>query len=281
MLTAWPPGPVHAQGIQFAVTNVYWGPSTESTLEPKPGDKNLLLSVELVNISEATVDNAIATLSLPNSPFRDPFGGQEATAGITSSMIPGETATVTFTVSILPEAELRFLPIPPATSIVDMNLKAFTARFSNGFDVLLKVKVPVLGKVELTLQPPQKVFSPGLNDFTVHLSNTGDAVARDVEATVEIPFKIDKPSLARIDADDRIFFSKLAPNTIVTTNLKIFIPTTAADTAYLLTFTLSYKDAYGYSQTTTRTVGMAIGSGTVSAGVNTGQYNNVGPEFRT
>jgi len=236
--------PVAAQEPEIAIQNVYWE-SAGSTLQPEAGDRNIDLSVVIINTDTVTLEKLTAKLKLEGTPFTSVTGGAEAVAGYGSNLLPGQSATLKFTLNIDEDATLRDYK-------VNMEITTQTTRYSTGVTVTSDITIPLRGKVSFSLQSEPETINQGANAFTLKVTNTGDAAAASVDISVGAT------SPLNMIEDSHWFFKTISPSETVPMEMKVFAPTTATGISYPISLSLSYKDAYGFTRSISRSVGLTV-----------------------
>jgi len=235
---------VAAQQPEIVIQNVYWG-SSGSTLQPEAGDKNVDLSVVIINTDTVTLQKVTAKLELKGTPFTSVTGETEATAGYGSDLLPGQSATLQFTLNIDENAALRDYKI-------NMEITTQTTRYSTGVTVTADVMIPLRGKVSFSIQSEPEIINPAANAFTLKVTNTGDTAASSVDISVTAT------SPLTIIEDSYWVFKTISPSETVSMEMKVFAPTTTIGLSYPISLSLSYKDAYGFSGSISRSVGLTV-----------------------
>mgnify|MGYP005631539583 CR=1 FL=1 len=235
---------VEAQAPKISITQVYWGSLTEK-VQAKPGDRNLQLNVVVRNVDTVTMSNVKAKLVLEGSPFTTPTGEKEAYAGVLS-LQPSQEATLTFTLNIDKNAKLGVYKL-------EMEVTSVTVRYATGVSSTTTIYVPVYGEVSfLTFLSPKEVF-PGSNTLTLTVKNVGEAKASNLEVYVGFP-----SPLVVMGRESKWSLGEINPSQSLTIPMEVYIPLISAGKAYPITVTVSYVDAYGFSHTEKKTLGLAV-----------------------
>ncbi|MEM3737609.1 MAG: hypothetical protein QXJ75_05970, partial [Candidatus Bathyarchaeia archaeon] len=186
-----------------------------------------------------------AKIYLTNSPFTTSMGGSEAIAGVTS-ISPGDSATLTFTLDISPNAELK-------TYNLEMDLTSTISRYPAGVTSKTTVSVPLLGEVRFSANLSPKTIYSGPNIVTLNLTNEGSATASAVEVVISVP-----SPLVAVAEDTLWRFSQVRPSESLTVNMELYAPSSSKGSAYTISATLSYSDGYGFERSSSVSAGVIV-----------------------
>src|SRR4029077_4013348 len=100
------------------------------------------------------------------------------------------------------------------------------------------------------------LLAGAVNNVTISISNSGSAASGPVTTTVTAPTSVTLLNQVALTAG-------LASGGSTTRLLQLFIPASLSGTAFTLTFTAKYLDAYFNGQTTTQTLGFMVSTPTV------------------
>jgi hypothetical protein len=199
-----------AQAIGLAnvvVTNIYWGSNQLNPSTAHPGDVNVQLSIVLTNVGDDVARQVNATLYLaPPIEYTYYSQGSQYTATLVSEiagdMAAGQVFTLTFTVSIDPNAKEGIYRD-------NLELAYKSARELQNIDTTVAIDIPIW-RGELHVQgvvtTPTKIY-PDTKQVTlkVGIVNTGLGTANNVELVLELT----QPFTPSSSGSDRIFIGNI------------------------------------------------------------------------
>jgi uncharacterized membrane protein len=236
----------------FEVTQAYWG-TPGSPESAYPGSQNVPLTVSMLFSGPCTSPQTTFLLNLhPYSVATFPFIG-----------INGETQPKDVTVnSITPNSvvsETFYLNIEPnATTGVTYQLPLLI-QFSNNTssDSITQVSdapIALYGPVQINFGAQDDHLLAGqLNNVTITISNTGSASSGPVALVATPPSGVTLFNQLNTTA-------ALGPGSTSTQLLRLFVPSSMSGSAFDLSITGKYLDAYLNNETTTQTVGFTVAS---------------------
>ncbi|MEM4311657.1 MAG: hypothetical protein QXX95_04645 [Nitrososphaerales archaeon] len=226
----------------FSVLDTSWG--INNSYEAGPGDINAPLIVSLQYFGNTNLESLNATLSLPEG-FKDVKGLKKTSAYI--SNIPSNSIfQLTFHLNLDDNAQIGIYQIP---LILNWNTS-----LTKGIKDVKSLLVPLKGKVKLSLTSENRVLTPGqINEVQVQLNNIGTATAYDLSLSLVLP-----PQLSLLNTLPKI--SKLESNSKESISLQLYVAPNTALIPFSLSFTVTYKDAYGNSKTISETLGFQVKS---------------------
>jgi len=268
LLAAMLVAPLLAQGSEFTVLDSYWG-SIGSPIEVSAGDVAAQLVVSVRYLGSEPITNPSMTITLPQG-FKNSTGGTTVQSSYQGSISYGGRMDFLFRISV-----------DAATSAGSRLCDAVIeyARYSTYYDTTSKqyvsdyqgvwrdnVTVPIFlyegAILDLTVSPDHVVAGRATN-VTLHLANVGEVDVRNVDLTVSLG-----AGSAVIGTDNKIHVAQVAGGESVSLDLTIFSASSLAGTMVQMTVAVSYKTAYGFARSETRTVTMPVRGFTEAQVVN-------------
>jgi len=243
----------------FSVTGAIWGTSG-SPMSAYPGDQNVPLTITMLFSGPCTSPQASFFLSLASTtypflatlPLTGPGGvTQPKVVGLNSS--PNTFVTETFYLNIDQSAATG------VTYNIPMTIQYSNNTASDVLTEVTTVPITLYGPVQLNFGAETTHLVAGaVNNVTISISNSGSATSGPVSTTVTAPAGITLLNqLATTTAID--------PGSSATQVLQLFASSSVSGTAFVITFTAKYLDAYSNSQTMSQTLGFTATSSTVEA----------------
>ena len=268
LLAAMLVAPLLAQGSNFALLDSYWG-TVGSPIEVLAGDVAAPLVVSVRYLGSDPITNPSMTITLPSG-FKNSTGGTTVRSSYQGSVPYGGRMDFLFRVSV--DAGTRAGP-----RLCDAMIEY--ARYSTSYDTTSKqyvsdyegvwrgnVTVPIFlyegAILDLTLSPDYVVAGRTVN-VTLHLVNAGSVGVRNVDLTVSLG-----AGSAVIGTDNKIHVAQVAGGESVPLNLAVFSASSLAGTMVQMTVAISYRTAYGFARSETRTVTMPVRGFTEAQVVN-------------
>ncbi len=244
------------QTIPFSVTGATWG-TPGSSLSVYPGDQNAPLTISMLFSGPCSSPQTTFILSLAQSSNPVPFTGPNGMTqpkDVSLNISPNTIVTETFYLNVDQNA---------ATGII-YNIPLIIQYANNTVsDIVTQITtapIALYGPVQLNFAAETTHLLAGaVNNVTILISNSGSAASGTVSMTVTAPSSV--TVLNQLSAT-----TALPPGGSTTRVLELFTPTSLSGSAFTLTFTAKYLDAYSNSQTTTQTVGFMVATPTVEPG---------------
>jgi len=242
------------QTLPFSVTGATWG-TPASPVSVYPGDQNVPLTVTMLFSGPCSSPQASFELSLaqPSNPV--PFTGQGGTTQskeVSLGISPNTFVSETFYLNVNQDATTG------VTYNVPMIIQYANNTASDIVTEITTAPIALYGPVQLNFGASITHLVPGdVNNVTISISNSGSATSGPVSTTVTAPAGVTLfNQLATTTAID--------PGSSVNEPLQLFVPSSLSGTAFVLTFTGKYLDAYSNSQTASQTLGFTVSSTVVA-----------------
>ncbi len=236
----------------FNVIDVAWGTSG-STLSVYPGEQNVPLTISLDFSGPCTAAQTVFYLYLQNGTYVTPFTGPN---GLTQLK---DVAVNTGPNTLLAETFYLTVPQSAATGIIytiPMAIQYVDSSTSNIFTQFTQAPIELYGPVQLSLTAATTHLTSGVADnVTITISNSGTGTSGPVSTTVAAPSGV-------VVLNQLAPTSSLAPGASASALLQLFVPSSMSGTAFDLTFTSKYLDAYSNSQSVTNTLGFLVSTTT-------------------
>jgi hypothetical protein len=236
----------------FSVTGAIWG-TPGAPISVYPGDQNVPLTVTLLFSGPCSSPQTTYELSLAGATSPTPFTGPN---GITQpkdiglNVTPNTIVTETFNLNINKSATTGI------TYYIPMIIQYANNTESNVITQLTQVPIALYGPVQLNFSTGTTNLVAGeVNNVTITIANSGSAASGPVTTTVSAPASV--TLLNQLPAT-----GALAPGGNASEVLKLFVPSSLTNTAFILTLTAKYLDAYSNNQTTTQTLGFMVSTPT-------------------
>jgi hypothetical protein len=227
---------VNAIGVaKVIVRNVYWGTNEMVPQNVRPGDKNVQLSIVLVNVGDDTARSVAATLILePPLEYTYFQDGKEHTATSISKtagdIVAGMSFTLAFTLNVNSDAEEGIYHY-------SLEVSYKSARELQDVKKSYSIEVPIwwgdLLVQEVSTQPA-KIY-PGSSQVrvTVTIANSGTGIASNVRLWLELksPFK------ASSSGSDILILGELRSGQIYPASFIVDVLDNASFGRYYLTLT--------------------------------------------
>lgn len=239
----WMPN-VTASSSTFVVLSANWSSSSGAA---GPGSTNVPLTVDIEYTGGTAANSVIGMLRLP--------------AGFTDTSGNNTPITGTGVVSASSIFHLKYnLTIADKVSVGTYSMPIqFTWTTSAGGSLAVNAEtdtftLSLLGTVVLSFQPSQTSLNAGeVNAVAVTLSNSGTGTATQIKPSVSTSAGNVLTVLPVV--------TSLGGGSSTPLVVDVFVPSSSAGSAVILTFTTTYDDAYGNSEVATQ----AVGFHTVSA----------------
>ena len=239
----------------FTITKVAWGTSG-SPQSVYPGDQNVPLTVTMLYSGPCTSSQVDYNLTFQNGTYITPFVGPYGLTqlkDVAVNVAPNTVVTETFDFNVEQSATTGVVYyIPLVIQYTDSST-------SNVFTEFTQAPIALYGPVLLNLAASTTHLLAGtLNNVTISISNTGSASSGPVAIAVTAPNSV--TVLNQLSP-----VASLAPGGNSSQVLQLYVPTSLSGTAFSLTLTADYIDAYSNSQSVTQSLGFLVSSSTVEA----------------
>jgi len=246
----------------FSVTGANWG-TPGSPISVYPGAQDVPLTVTMLFSGPCTSPQATFYLGLTQSLNTIPFiglnGGQEP-KDVSLNIAPNTLVTETYYLNVDQNASTGLTYNIPM--IIEYSNNTITDVITQTTQVEggpLTAPIALYGPVQISFSAsPTNLVPGGVSDVTITISNTGSATSGPVSTTVAASAGV-------------TLFNQLATTTTIDPGssvyqvLQVFVPSSLSGSAFVLTFTAKYLDAYSNSQTMTQTVGFTAMSSVESS----------------
>lgn len=245
----------------FTVNSVSWG-LPGSPVSAYPGDLDVPLTITFLFSGPCTSPQTTFYLGLTQGGNQIPFvglnGAQEPSV-VALNISPNTLVSETFYLNIDQNAQTGLTYYVPLIIQYSNNAASDTitqtAIASGG---PLAAPVPLYGPVQLALTAGTTHLAPGaVNNVTITVANTGTGASGPVSIAASAP--------AGVTLFNQLATTgSLAPGASSSQVLQVFVSSSLSGSAFVLTFTSKYLDAYSNAQTATQTVGFTA-SGTAES----------------
>ena len=245
-----------SQTNPFSVTNAMWG-TAGSPVSAYPGNQNVPFTVTMLFSGPCTSPQASFTLSLAQASNPTPFTGPNGISqpkDVSLNISPNTIVTETFYLDVNQNAATGL------TYYIPMIIQYANNTLTNMVTQITTAPIALYGQVQLSFGAgTTQLLAGAVNDVEISISNTGTSVSGPVSATATAPSGVTLLNqLATTTTID--------PGSTVFQALQLFVPTSLSGTAFTLTFTGKYLDAYSNSQTFSQSLGFLVSTPTVQAG---------------
>lgn len=206
----------------FTLVNVYWG--TDQLIEVSPGDVAPLTVVVRYEY-DISFSNLKANLSLPNG-FEAVGSGDSVSTYFTGMISPGSLLKLEFPI-------FATLDLEKDNYTADLELEYYFSKYVIIKDTLA-IPFEVSGKPHIKMKTFNDSFNEGKQQFSITLSNDGDAAAKNLEILRVYS------SSASVELVHDEFLGKLASEDHVSVPLSLFVPTGMKGRVLPLTVEISY-----------------------------------------
>ena len=232
----------------FAVVDTYWGDGT-SRISVEQGDSSVPLTVIIDHKADYSIASLEASLSL-TVPFSNAIDPAMSKSFYGRQVEPGETATFVFGLDIDPDA---LIGIHHLTMIVDYYVSSAEGLI-RAIPVEMTVGIPLLGTPELIVESDlDRLVAGEPNSISLLFSNSGTATARALEVVLTPP-----SGVTILGSDRRINLGSIAPSETISKTIVLSVSDSLILSNINLDIALSYRDGFGFDQTTTRPLGFNV-----------------------
>jgi hypothetical protein len=236
----------------FSVTGANWG-TAGSPISVYPGDQDVPLTISMLFSGPCTSPQTTFYLGLTQGPNVIPFVGLNGALepkDVSLNIAPNTMVTETYYLNIDQNASTGVTYYIPLIIEYSNNTAAdVITQTTQATGGPLTAPIALYGQVQLSFSAsPTNLIPGGISDVTVAISNNGSATSGPVSTTVTATTGV--TLLNQLETTTAI-----DPGSSVYQVLQVFVPTSMSGSAFVLTFTAKYLDAYSNSQTTTQTVG--------------------------
>jgi hypothetical protein len=239
----------------FSVTGAIWG-TAGSPLSVYPGDQNVPLTITMLFSGPCTSPQASFLLNLAQGSSPTPFTGPNGISqpkDIGLNISPNTIVTETFSLNVAQSATTG------VTYYIPMIIQYANNTVSSVVTELTQAPITLYGPVQLNFGAgTTHLLAGAVNNVTISISNSGSAASGPVATTVTATSGV--TLLNQI-----VSTSPLAAGANASHLLQLFVASSLSGTAFTLTFTGKYLDAYSNPQTTTQAVGFMASIPTVEA----------------
>ena len=209
--------PASAIGVaNVVVTNVFWGANAGNPDTAHPGDVNLQLSILITNVGDDVARSVNATLYVgPPLIYSYYVNGTNVLGSsisvVAGDMQPGQSYTLTYTLSIDPKAQEGIYRY-------SLELSYKSARELQQIDTTVAVNVPIWRgelHVQGVLTNPTKIYPDSKAvDVQVAIANSGQGTAKNVQ----LQLVLQAPFAASSSGSDEIFIGNIPPGQVMNAN---------------------------------------------------------------
>ncbi len=224
----------------FVLTGSTWGTGTTS-LEVGPGSLNVPLVVSFQYLGSSQASRVQATLGLPSG-ITDIYGSAQPSSS-TISVNTNTAFSLTYYVNI-PQS------VPVGSYSISVGMKwNYTSQATPGFFIEShSFSVRILGTVQMSAQASQTSLNAGeVNNVTITLTNRGSGTATQINPTVTTSAGSVLTILPLV--------ASLAGGSAVSFPVSLYVPSTYAGAAVIVTLSTSFTDSYGNGGTSSLPVG--------------------------
>ena len=169
ILAAFTKPALTGEAEHFTVIDVYWG--VDQQIEVSAGDV-ATLTILVRCESNLNARSLEANLSLPEG-FEAVGGGDNATTYYAGPLLAGSLIKLEFPIFITPQVER-------GNYTATLSLRSFLSKYAT-LEEEVDIQIEVTGKPVLELETVREGLHEGRQEYTIRLSNEGDAVAKNVE----------------------------------------------------------------------------------------------------
>ncbi len=238
-----PAGMVKAQTDAFRIIETVWG-SPAAPLEASPGDVNTQLTVRLQCTWKRDIIDIQARLLLPEG-FTDSSSGSDESWAFKGPTQLGSIFELQFTLNIASTAALGEYSMALRIRCRDITLRQYTENY--------KVTVFLGGKVDVEFTAVPEALTPGrVNQLQITVKNNGKGQASNLSVSITAPGQVSLLSPQTVE------LGALPSGSSANVTSRIYVPPSMQSSPLSLTFTVSYKDAYGNLRTSSQMVGLYV-----------------------
>jgi hypothetical protein len=232
----------------FTITSTYWGDAS-SKLAVASGDVSVPLTVTMSNNANYTTTGLTASLIL-TPPFSSELNSSTVTASSSDSAVaPSRTASFTFNLNVDSHANI-------GNYILNMMLDYYVDTgdgLTHAIPVKIQLNIPLLGKPNIVVQTSQyELVAGATNNVTLTFNNLGSGVASNFAATLTLP-----TGVVSLTSDNQINALSMTAGESLSKPLTLDVSENAAANIQI-NIAISYRDAYGLTQTINRVVGFKV-----------------------
>jgi hypothetical protein len=232
----------------FAIVDTFWGDDT-SRISVEKGDSSVPLTVIIDHKADYSIASMNASLSLIH-PFSNAIDPSLSKSFYGKSVEPGEPATFLFGLDIDSEA---LIGVHHLTMMVDYYVSSAEGLI-RAIPIEVIIDVPLLGRPELIVESDQTNLVAGEpNSISLSFTNSGTATATSLEVVLTPP-----SGISILGTDRRINLGSIASGVTTSRIIVLSVSDSLALSNINLDISLSYRDGYGFEQTTTRPLGFSV-----------------------
>jgi hypothetical protein len=246
----------------FSVTGASWG-TPGLPISVYPGDQDVPLTVTMLFSGPCTSPQTTFYLGLTQGLNIIPFvglNGVQEPADVSLNIAPNTLVTETYYLNVDQNASTGLTyNIPMIIEYSNNTAGDVITQTTQVEGGPLTAPIALYGPVQLNFgASPTNLVPGGVSDVTITISNTGSAVSGPVSTTVTA-------SAGVTLLNQLATTTTIDPGSSVSQVLQVFVPSSLSGSAFVLTFTAKYLDAYSNSQTATQTVGFTTMSSVESS----------------
>lgn len=242
------------EGSYFLILDSYWG-SPGNPSETIAGDSNAQMVVSVLYSGQVQITNPRMTLNLPQD-FANVTGGPTATSAYQGTVGYGSKMDFTFRISVDKEAAAGLhacnavMDWATYTSYYDTTLRQVVSELSGTWsqDVTVPIMLHARPILELSIQPAFLVAGRS-NNVSLEITNAGSVEIRNLELTITAG-----TGLALIEMDNKFYVPALSVGVTKSIRLDLFPLSSLAGGMSQVTVASSYRSAYGFTKSETRTL---------------------------
>lgn len=224
----------------FEVINVAWGTST-SNFSAAPGESNIALTVTLEYIFSNTAESVQGLLSLTRG-FSLYNGSGRDFSGLPQAMPTGTIFELTFDGIYLSDN------LTLGEYVLPLSLSWTAAGYGYVLNQSISIDVFVKGSAQISFSSTTASLAPGqVNYVPLTIRNMGSGNVSDISVTVT-------SQTVGILGNSSQKIQRLATNSTITLTLDIYVPSSATGAIVSLDISSTYKDPYGNSGSTSKTL---------------------------
>jgi len=250
--------PLYAGDSKFLLLDSYWG-TVGSPIEVSAGDVAAPLVVSVRYLGEDPITNPSMIITLPPG-FRNSTGGTTAASSYQGSVPYGGKMDFLFRVSVSAEASAgshlcnAMLEYAKYSTSWDTTSKQYVSDYQGVWRESLAIPIFLYERAILDMTVlPEYIVAGRTTNVTLRLVNVGEVDVRNVDLTVSLG-----AGLAMVGTDNKLYVGQVSGRESTLLNLSVFSASALAGTMAQMTITLSYKTAYGFAKSETRTITIPV-----------------------
>ncbi|MEM3476733.1 MAG: hypothetical protein QW045_01310 [Candidatus Micrarchaeaceae archaeon] len=243
--------------VGFKVIGVSWGASnstlykvnaTQAHISAGPGDNYVPLTVSIQ--SYGTLSNTCSLVGVEGQlqifgGFSNFNGSNEYPTAYLGQLTPGSTFNMVFYLNI----GKKLAAGPNSVYVFPLDLYYNYSNSTLRYSQYVNVGVPLYGSANLTYTPYKKAIGPGLNEFTINVSNTGSGILSNISISASA-----SGGISIISQPQGIAY--LAPGKSKNITLELYNPTASGGSLASLILNSHFINPYGYNATSSSTINL-------------------------